>query len=119
MSASTSPTLRPIRASATARLAETVDLPTPPLPDPTAMIRIFGLSAIIATRVSATWSRSASLIATSSRSRSIPSSPDASSTSTATPASVTFSDCSRACASGGNSGFRVSGSPAFTLTLYS
>ena len=38
MSASTRPTFLPSRASATARLAETVDLPTPPLPLPTAMI---------------------------------------------------------------------------------
>src|SRR5260370_1139813 len=33
MSASMSPTRWPARASATARFAETVDLPTPPLPD--------------------------------------------------------------------------------------
>src|SRR2546429_2602471 len=33
MSASMSPTRWPCRASATAKLAETVDFPTPPLPD--------------------------------------------------------------------------------------
>ena len=38
MSASSSPTLSPNRASATARFAATVDLPTPPLPLPTAMM---------------------------------------------------------------------------------
>src|SRR6476620_5125474 len=37
MSASSSPTLAPAWASATARLTLTVLLPTPPLPDPTAM----------------------------------------------------------------------------------
>src|SRR5258708_19139717 len=36
MSASIRPTRWPARASATARLAETVDLPTPPFPDDTA-----------------------------------------------------------------------------------
>src|SRR2546430_14018290 len=36
MSASMSPTRWPRRASATARFAETVDFPTPPLPDETA-----------------------------------------------------------------------------------
>jgi hypothetical protein len=54
MSASTKPTLRPIRASATARLAETVDLPTPPLPLATAMIVRSSRSAVIATLVSST-----------------------------------------------------------------
>src|SRR5690606_7000672 len=54
------PTLRPERASATARLAARVDFPTPPLPDPTAMIRRFTLSAIIATRTSAMPSRPSS-----------------------------------------------------------
>ena len=38
MSASSTPTLRPIALSASARLAATVDLPTPPLPEATAMI---------------------------------------------------------------------------------
>ncbi len=38
MSASIRPTFLPIRASATAMLAETVDLPTPPLPEPIATI---------------------------------------------------------------------------------
>src|SRR6058998_1417441 len=36
MSASMSPTRWPCRASATARFTETVDFPTPPLPDETA-----------------------------------------------------------------------------------
>ena len=54
MSASTRPTFLPIRASATARLAATVDLPTPPLPLPTAMIVRSSFSAVIATWVSAT-----------------------------------------------------------------
>ena len=39
MSASSRPARLPSRASATARLAASVDLPTPPLPLPTAMIR--------------------------------------------------------------------------------
>ena len=39
MSASSRPTLWPWRWSATARLTATVDLPTPPLPAPTAMMR--------------------------------------------------------------------------------
>ena len=38
MSASSSPTFRPVGASATARLTATVDLPTPPLPEATATI---------------------------------------------------------------------------------
>ena len=50
MSASTRPTFLPIRASATARLAATVDLPTPPLPEPMAMILRSGRAAVIATR---------------------------------------------------------------------
>jgi len=54
MSASISPTLLPIRASATAILAETVDLPTPPLPLPIAMIVRCAFSAVIATLVSVT-----------------------------------------------------------------
>src|SRR5262245_39116093 len=37
MSASRSPTLRPARASATARFTDTVDFPTPPFPEDTAM----------------------------------------------------------------------------------
>ena len=37
MSASRSPTRAPCAAQASARLAATVDLPTPPLPDATAM----------------------------------------------------------------------------------
>src|SRR5882672_1244095 len=37
MSASSSPTLAPLRPSAQARLIATVDLPTPPLPDATAI----------------------------------------------------------------------------------
>jgi hypothetical protein len=37
MSASSSPTLAPVWASATARLTAQVDLPTPPLPAPTAI----------------------------------------------------------------------------------
>ena len=37
MSASISPTDQPARDSAMARLVETVDLPTPPLPEATAM----------------------------------------------------------------------------------
>ena len=48
MSASTRPTFLPIRASATARLAATVDLPTPPLPLPIAMIVRCTFSAVIA-----------------------------------------------------------------------
>ena len=54
MSASIRPTFLPIRASATAILAETVDLPTPPLPLPMAMIVRSSFSAVIAIRVSAT-----------------------------------------------------------------
>src|SRR5690606_12649650 len=38
ISASTNPTLAPERASATAKLDETVDFPTPPLPDAMAMM---------------------------------------------------------------------------------
>src|SRR5688572_2021208 len=52
MSASTRPTFFPSRASATATLAATVDLPTPPLPLATAMIVRSSFSAVIATRVS-------------------------------------------------------------------
>ena len=40
MSASRRPVALPSRASATARLAATVDLPTPPLPEATAMMRL-------------------------------------------------------------------------------
>src|SRR5208283_3567113 len=40
MSASSSPTLKPRRASASARLTESVVLPTPPLPEPTAMMEL-------------------------------------------------------------------------------
>src|SRR6478735_1974544 len=57
MSASTTPTLRPPRASATARLAVRVDLPTPPLPEPTTTIWRPTLSAISATRTSVTPAR--------------------------------------------------------------
>ncbi len=39
-SASITPTVLPSRARATARLAVTVDLPTPPLPEDTAMTRV-------------------------------------------------------------------------------
>ena len=38
MSASSTPTLAPLTASAAARLVVTVDLPTPPLPAATAMM---------------------------------------------------------------------------------
>ena len=38
ISASSTPTLKPILASATAKLAVTVLFPTPPLPEATAMI---------------------------------------------------------------------------------
>ena len=55
MSASIRPTFLPIRASATARLAATVDLPTPPLPLPIGDDRpLAAFSAVIAIRVSAT-----------------------------------------------------------------
>ena len=37
-SASSSPTLKPMRASAMERLTASVVLPTPPLPEPTAMM---------------------------------------------------------------------------------
>ena len=50
MSASTIPTFRPLRASAMARLADSVDLPTPPLPLATAMIRCCTRSLVCATR---------------------------------------------------------------------
>ena len=46
MSASRTPTVRPRRASATARLTVTDDLPTPPLPDATASTRAVGGTAV-------------------------------------------------------------------------
>ncbi len=44
MSASRTPTSRPSAASAAARLTESDDLPTPPLPEATASTRVFGES---------------------------------------------------------------------------
>src|SRR6186713_1230112 len=87
MSASTTPTLRPARASATARLAVSVDLPTPPLPEPITTTCRRTLSAMSATRTSATPS-SAPTTCSSSRCSSAASarpSPVASATSVATP----------------------------------
>src|SRR5690606_12061882 len=87
MSASTTPTLRPDRASATAKLAVSVDLPTPPFPEPTAMILRCTLSAIRATRTSATPSIEETA-AFSSRSSSVAAArprPEASATRVATP----------------------------------
>jgi hypothetical protein len=52
MSASIIPTFLPIRASAIARLAASVDLPTPPLPLPMAMRVRPGCDAVSATRAS-------------------------------------------------------------------
>jgi hypothetical protein len=43
MSASINPTRAPVIASATATLTDTVDLPTPPLPDPMAIALRMGI----------------------------------------------------------------------------
>src|SRR3990167_5984423 len=89
MSASTNPTLTPRRCSATARLAARVDLPTPPLPLPTAMIVIVLFSAVIAMRTSltpATASRPARNLSPSGW-RSSTASPDTSSTTANSPLS--------------------------------
>src|SRR5687768_3307015 len=87
MSASTRPTLRPARASATARLAVSVDLPTPPLPEPITTILRWTLSAISATRTSETPS-TAPTSCSSVRCNSTAAarvSPEASATTVATP----------------------------------
>src|SRR5690606_34442747 len=87
MSASTMPTFRPARASATARFAVSVDLPTPPLPDPTAMLWRLTLSAISATRTSSMPSTApaAALSACSSSAAAARPKPEASATKVATP----------------------------------
>ena len=85
MSASIMPDLLPSRASATARLAASVDLPTPPLPRPTATILRSGRDAVSATRTSATpgIASAAALSRASSAARSSGPSPLASTTSAA------------------------------------
>ena len=46
MSASSTPTVRPVAARAAARLTVTDDLPTPPLPDATSTTFVVGASAV-------------------------------------------------------------------------
>ncbi len=46
MSASSTPTVRPVAARAAARFTVTDDLPTPPLPDATSTTRVVGASAV-------------------------------------------------------------------------
>ncbi len=52
MSASIKPTFAPICASATARLTDTVVLPTPPLPLATAMVDLTGMLSLPLMRAS-------------------------------------------------------------------
>ena len=51
MSASSTPTVRPRAASAAARFAVIDDLPTPPLPLPTAMTRVVGGTSVVGRRL--------------------------------------------------------------------
>ena len=46
MSASSTPTVRPVAASAAARFTVTDDLPTPPLPEPTSTTLVVGASEV-------------------------------------------------------------------------
>ena len=118
MSASISPTAKPRRASATARLAATVDLPTPPLPLATATMRrgrcgVSGpaRSAVSTSRTEvtpATARNAAATRAVASRAASA-SKPPISSTARASPRSDESAE-TRARRSGGRAAARAAGS---------
>ena len=102
ISASTRPTFVPRRAKAMARFAVSVDLPTPPLPEPTAISSGALRSAVMTTRTSSTSSRAVrrSVMSRSSAARCSSPSPAASSTSVARP-SFSVAPLTRSANSGG------------------